>query len=400
MTIENKYRSFLLLLLSIHVIFSCKAQKENIDQTLYKRYTDKLHEIDGPYIYDLQDSLSVITVEKDPDSTFYIQNLQVKKEAGQTFICNVNNPDQDRFSFTLRDRYKIPPSTYKAPEKILVTSDIEGNFDAFYSMLIGNKVMDEAYNWTFGQGHLVIAGDMVDRGNNAWPCLWLLYKLEQEAEKAGGAVHYILGNHDVMNMHANVRYVRKRYLELAKILSGKSDEKEAYLFLLSNTNELAKWIATKNTVEKIGENLYVHGGISADVVDADLSIETMNTLVRKNIRKNLTHEPGEDEQANLLFSRQGPLWYRGLAIDYKEHYKKIDVESLDQILAFYKAERMIIGHTIVDTEITSDFGGKVIRVDIKHPEQKFNGITQGLLIEDGTYFKVNEQGEKFHLNLE
>lgn len=397
MVIKCDYRIIILILLNINIFFSC-SKKEEVQ--VYKQYTTVLHEIDGPYIYDLQDSLSVITVEKESDSIFYIQDMQMKKETHQEFLCKVNNPDQDQFSFTLQNQYTIPPSTYEMPKKMLVTSDVEGNFDAFYSMLIGNKVMDEAYNWTFGKGHLVIAGDMVDRGNNAWPCLWLLYKLEQDAKKKGGVVHYILGNHDVMNMHANIRYVKKRYIELAKILSGKEDEKEAYQFLLSNTNEIAKWIATKNTVEKIGDNLYVHGGISADVVDADLSIETINALVRKNIRKNLTHQPEDDERANLLFSRKGPLWYRGLAIDYKEHYKKIDLESLDQILDFYNAKRMIIGHTIVDTEITTDFDGKIIRVDIKHPEQKFNGKTQGLLIEDETYFKVNEQGEKFLLNFD
>ncbi|MEX0273327.1 MAG: metallophosphoesterase, partial [Flavobacteriaceae bacterium] len=282
---------------------------------------------------------------------------------------------------------------------IFVTSDIEGNFNAFYSMLTGNGIMDRDYNWTFGTGHLVVAGDMVDRGNNAWPCLWLLYKLEQDAEKAGGQVHYILGNHDVMNMHANVKYVKRRYIELAKIVSGKEDEKEAYRYLLSSTNEIAKWIASKNTVEKIGDALYVHGGISTEVVDAGLSIEEINAIVRKNIRRDLTNDPGDDEVENMVFGRLGPLWYRGLVKDYKEHYEKTTSNELHQILDFFGVKRIVVGHTIVDEQVTSDFEGRVIRVDIKHPHEKFTGKSQGLLIESGQDYKVKDHGEKDRLSM-
>lgn len=390
---------FLILSLSICGCFSKKQKHLNSNRI----YTKILNEIDGPYIYGKNDSLSIITVEKDKDSSFYILNKSLKRVDDQKFICNVNNSDEDNFSFSLMGNYISPKTVYKAPEKLFVTSDIEGNFNAFYSLLVGNAIMDKNYNWTFGKGHLVICGDMVDRGNNAWACLWLLYKLEQDAKKEGGMVHYILGNHDVMNMHANLKYVKKRYIELAKILSRNEDEKEAYRHLLSDTNELAKWIASKNCVEKIGNSLYLHGGISEDVVDANLSLDRMNEIVRKNIRVNLTSNPGENELDNLVFSRMGPLWYRGLVTDYnstKGEYRKINQNSLDQILKFFNVERLVIGHTIVDDKITSDFNGKIIRVDIKHSNKKFTGKSEALFIEQGNYFRVNDNGEKFKLSIE
>ncbi len=392
---NKNYCIYILSIVVITAIFGCSNNRSS--PSITRTYTNLLHEIDGPYIYDKKDSLLVITVEKDTDSSFYIQNKILKKINHQTFKCYVNNSEKDSFLFTLKKSYEIPKAVYEAPEKLFATSDIEGNFNAFYSMLVGNKIMDENYRWIFGNGHLVIAGDMVDRGNNAWPCLWLLYKLEQEAEKAGGKVHYILGNHDVMNMHANLKYVKKRYIKLAKILSGKENEQEAYLYLLSNTNEIAKWIASKNTIEKIGNSIYVHGGISEEVVDANLTIDNINNIVRENIRKNLTNYPEENEYNNLVFSRFGPLWYRGLVKDQDEHYKKINVHSLNQILKFYDADRIVVGHTIVDKEVTSDFEGKVIRIDLIHPGEKFTGISQGLLIENGKYFKVNDRGERFEL---
>ncbi len=377
---------------------SCNRDSiDNQNNNIKKTYTNKLKEIDGPYIYDKNDSVSIITVEKDKNNAFFIQNKTIKKISSQEYVCNVNNADNDSFKFTLQEDYNIPEAVYTQPERLFVTSDVEGNFDAFYSMLVANNIMDESYNWIFGEGHLVICGDMVDRGNNAWPCLWLLYKLEQDAEKHGGKVHFVLGNHDVMNMHANLKYVKNRYIELAKIISGKEDEKEAWFELLSDTNEIVKWISTKNTVEIIGKNMYLHGGISVEVADAGLSIDEINNIVRKNIRNNLTNDPGNNEIENLVFSRLGPLWYRGLVIDYKEHYKKMTATDLETILSFYNIERIIIGHTIVDDEVTSDYNGKVIRVDIKHPNEKFNGKSQGLLIEHNAYYKVSDTGGKFEL---
>lgn len=80
-----------------------------------------------------------------------------------------------------------------------------------------------------------------------------------------------------------------------------------------------------------------------------------------------------------------------------DHYKKIDVNGLDNLLEFYGVEHIIIGHTIVSDEVTSDFGGKVIRVDIRHSQEKFTGKSQALLIEKGSYFKVNDAGERFEI---
>ncbi len=387
---------FMLVLISF---CSCKTGGQVSDLEKFEIIrTKKLDQIDGPYIYDKTDSVAVISVEKNIRSAdYFIKKQTLKKLPNQKFSCTVNNSDKDQFNFVLRPSYSIPSAVYPEPEKIFVTSDVEGNFNAFYGMLVGNGIMDKAYNWTFGKGHLVIGGDMVDRGNNAWPCLWLLYKLEQDAEKHGGKVHYILGNHDVMNMHGNLKYVKDRYIELAKILSGKSDEKKAWFELLADTNELVKWIKTKNTIEQIGANIYVHGGVSLAMVKAGLTINQVNDIVRKNIRKNLTNYPGKNKMDNLVFSRLGPLWYRGLVKDYKDHYKKVSAKDLDAILDFYGVNRIIVGHTIVDDEVTSDFKDKIIRVDIKHPYEKFNGKSQGLLIENNTYYKATDAGEKYRL---
>lgn len=385
------YSAFFLFLL---FAFSCNTNTKEAKALKTNRiHAETLNSVDGPYIYTQKDSLRIVTVERDAEASFYIQKRTVKNEDRQ-FICEVDNTDNDYFSFSLMDGYKMPEAIYEPQEKILVTSDIEGNFNAFYSLLVGNKVMDKEFNWTFGTGHLVIAGDMVDRGTNVIPCLWLLYKLEQDALKAGGQVHYILGNHDVMNIKFNIKYVQPKYIQLAKILSKKEDGQEAFKYLMSSSNELVKWMKSKNCIEKIGNNLFVHGGISMDIVDADMSIQEINDILRKHIHEILDQNPKKNDYVRLVLRNKGPLWYRGLVRDYKGDYKKISSTSLDYILEFYDVAHIIIGHTIVDDEVTSDFDGKVIRVDIKHPAEKFTGKSQALLILNDTYYKVNDEGKK------
>ena len=80
--------------------------------------------------------------------------------------------------------------------------------------------------------------------------LWLIYHLENQAEKAGGKVHFILGNHDLMNMNNDFRYVRKKYFTNAELMNV------PYIDLYKPKTELGEWLETKNIVEKIGDYVF------------------------------------------------------------------------------------------------------------------------------------------------
>src|SRR5512134_3111465 len=73
--------------------------------------------------------------------------------------------------------------------RILAVSDIHGEYDALVGFLLRAGVIDEAGHWSWGSGHLVVLGDVFDRGTRVTECLWLVYRLEQEAQQAGGRVH-------------------------------------------------------------------------------------------------------------------------------------------------------------------------------------------------------------------
>ena len=99
-----------------------------------------------------------------------------------------------------------------------MTSDFEGNIEALVYMLVQAGIMDKEYNWTYGSGHLYHLGDLFDRGEYVTESLWLIYHHENQAQRAGGDVHFILGNHDLMNFYGDFRYVHPRYFENASFV--------------------------------------------------------------------------------------------------------------------------------------------------------------------------------------
>ena len=48
-------------------------------------------------------------------------------------------------------------------------------------------------------------------------------------------------------------------------------------------------------------------------------------------------------------------------------------------------------------QISTDYEGKVIRIDVSHGKKKFSGKTKGFLIENGSEFIVDDKGVKTRL---
>ncbi len=332
---------------------------------------------DGPYII---------------NDTLY--RVDVKQQFTKTSVFNPNaiavstdDAVPNTFHLALQTTLHIPKTVYKMPDTLVVLSDIEGNFNTFSGFLLANHIIDSTYNWTFNKGHLVLLGDFVDRGKNVTQVLWLIYKLEQQAKTQGGQVHFILGNHEILNFNGNHKYNRKKYIEVAKRISGKNTAEEALKFLYSDASILGQWLATKNVIERIGDYIFVHAGLSPELLNYHLSLETINTLVRQHYS---SQEHIKHRTLQFLYSTKGPFWYRGL-VQNRSNYKKITPTALDELLNFYTSKHIVIGHTPVH-DISSDFEGRVIRLDVAHGLSAFSGKTKGLLIENGNVFSMDDLG--------
>jgi len=85
-------------------------------------------------------------------------------------------------------------------ERIVAVGDLHGDYKAFTKILKGTGLIDGELHWIGGKTHLVQIGDVMDRGPDAKKIFDLMMKLEKEAEKAGGKLHMLIGNHEEMNI--------------------------------------------------------------------------------------------------------------------------------------------------------------------------------------------------------
>jgi hypothetical protein len=294
-----------------------------------------------------------------------VNNNEFKIPAGKyvvngTFRLNTDNPQ---------------PFEYNGVSKIFAIGDLHGNYFHFTQLLKANGVVDDNLNWDWGNGHLVLLGDVFDRGESVTECLWLIYKLESQAEEQGGKVHYILGNHELMILHENNKYyVNKKYIYLC------AKNSLDYFDLFGKDYELGKWIRTKNIAVKINDYLFVHGGIPPEFPGMGRTLEKMNDVIHDFI--NIPLDSIDPFLNNLSIQ---PAWYRG----YLE--KRDQTSELDEILNFYNVRHIIVGHTTV-RKITELHGGRVVAVNLPFDDSSI--IAEALLMQDNACFRVDENGNK------
>ena len=334
---------------------------------------------DGPHVFYQSNRIVVKSVVL--EDSIPIAQKSVYKEKSQVGLTCIVPGTGDSFSFPLSDTLPLYPAVYpETPEKILVISDIEGDFEAFKTILQGAKVIDDQFSWTYGKGHLVLLGDYFDRGLNVTECLWLAYKMDMEARTAGGRVHFILGNHEVMNLAGDTRYVRNKYFENADLIG------EKYETWYAPNTELGRWLYSKNAIERIGDYIFCHGGISADMASSRMNIDDINRIARRWY--GTPYKKIDDPDASLIFNpNRGIFWYREMA----QH--KMPVSDVNYALFRYSGKRIVVGHTLT-ADIRALYNGKVILVDLQHEELLRQGYTKALWINNGLAYCLDSKGNK------
>jgi hypothetical protein len=299
----------------------------------------------------------------------------------------------------IRDRGPVAqssdsPCDIRTSERVVAVGDVHGAYDRFVGILRAAGLVDSRARWTGGRAVLVQTGDVLDRGPHSRRVLDLLRRLEREASRAGGRVHALVGNHEVMRMVGDWRYVSAE--ELAAFRDPESSDRrtivleraaeEAALrakqekrpfdegafreqFLrdvplgsiemrqaFDVAGEYGKWLRARHSVIKVNGIVFLHGGISEEV--AALGCDTINATVRRE----LAAPPPTPEQLLTLLSSgpSGPLWYRGLAQEPEDTF----APKLDAILKALRARAIVIGHTpVLPGRIATRFGGRVVQID-------------------------------------
>lgn len=344
-----------------------------------KEQKDKLSG-DGPYIlYQSDGSVRVISVNKN------------KKIIDKTYATLPKD-----FSFRVTDHkghypfdvklhpLQRPDWKYTRLEKTFVMSDPHGRLDCVISLLQGNGVINDKYQWSFGKNHLVIIGDVFDRGKDVLQIFWLFYKLEAEAAKAGGHVSFLLGNHEALVLSNDLRYTKDKYKLLAEKLGLK------YPQLFGTDTELGRWLATRNTMQIIGTDLYVHAGLGKLFYDKKLNIPFVNEEMSKALFMSKQERREFSPLTAFLYGNDGPIWYRGL-VKKDPKYKPLAQDSLLMILEHYMVKHIIVGHTIFK-DISTFYNGKVIAVNVDNKENRKKKRGRAILIDKNTYYVVGDEG--------
>ncbi len=379
------------IILFIFIIFlagycpAIERQKVNqsSDTTTITPSTDTIPQVepisysDGPHVYWHNDTLATV---------IYLCDSMVDK-------FDIHAADTLRFYGLCWDgetEYKIPvggheipPCEYRNVPEIFAISDIHGEYEAMVDILINSGVIDDDLRWSWGDGHLVFDGDIFDRGDKVTECLWLIYRLEQEAAQAGGGVHYILGNHELMVLRGDNRYVHEKYLDgIAK------KTRISHQDLFGPDMELGRWLRSKNTVEKINDILFVHGGISPFVLDEYSSLAELNNAIRSSLDLR-SSQLAFDDKAQLLFKGRGPFWYRGYFYEMEDDYPQISPAGVDSILMRYDVRAIVVGHSEINS-VSALFDNRIYGIDV--PLEELGGY-QALLWQDGVFYRVTAAGD-------
>ena len=298
-----------------------------------------------------------------------------------------------------------------SPARIVAVGDLHGDHAVWRAIARAAGLIDAKGRWSGGKAVLVQTGDIVDRAPDSLKIIRDLMRLEREARRAGGQVVVLVGNHEAMMVTGDLRYVdpgeytafadkqsarrrddfydahrpaieafykkqdaslsptmiRDRWIATTPL--GQLEHQAAW----HPTGELGRWIIAKPAVARIGDSLFVHGGLSPAY--AMVSIDTINSRVAAALTAR------EMEPTSIINDELGPLWYRGLAGMGVERTApapptavqgapvapvapplSID-QQLNQLLAATGARRIVIGHTPLMSGVAVTYGGRLVRVD-------------------------------------
>ncbi len=95
----------------------------------------------------------------------------------------------------------------QAAPRVVAIADVHGDLPAFRAVLRDAGVLDANDAWIGGDTIVVQLGDLLDRGPAMKSALDFARSLETRAAAAGGRFVPLLGNHEVMNLVGDLRYV-------------------------------------------------------------------------------------------------------------------------------------------------------------------------------------------------
>ncbi|MDP8210958.1 MAG: metallophosphoesterase [Candidatus Stygibacter australis] len=326
---------------------------------------------DGPYIF-WEDGLPVaVTIQ---DSQVFRDTLSADDQG--EFLLDWSDGKAE--PIVLTKNFEQPATSPPKPDKFLALSDMHGNLDGTIELLLAAGVMDENYNWIY-DGCLIMVGDVLDRGEYTTECLWLLYHLySQTVDNPQNKLIPILGNHETMTIRKRTHEMDGKYGRTCELLDMTYNE------LYGENTLFGSWIRNWQTILKLDDLLFVHGGISTGFAQKYKDLDQVNTMIWDYYHDS---EAIQDTNLDYLFRTNGPFWYRGYFYS-EDKWDTASPEIIDGILNEYSLENIIVGHTTFKN-IQYAQEGRIIAIDAG---LKYQESGQALLYQDNSFFVLAPDG--------
>ncbi len=250
-------------------------------------------------------------------------------------------------------------------DRIIVLGDIHGDWNLLIESLKIAKVIDNKGKWIGKDTIVVQVGDQIDRcrykagescygikddEQSDYKILKYMSELNEQAMKKNGAVYSLIGNHELMNVKGDVRYVSGegfREFDNYKKPSGDIIEKgeEARPWAFKPGNPVSNFLGCSRQMALIiGSNLFVHAGILEHISKKYKNIKDMNKLLSLYLWNKLENT---EEYGDLFTSQDSPLWTRAfgnLGIKHEITEQECD-NLLNPLEEVYKVGKIFVGHT-------------------------------------------------------
>ncbi len=341
-------------------------------------------------------------------------------------------------------------------DRVVAISDVHGAYDGMEATLRSAGILDDELNWAAGETHLVITGDLLDRGPDSRKVMDLIMNLEPQASAAGGFVHLLLGNHEVMNLVGDLRYVssgeyaafsadespegRERWFQIyldqqmvvidEEALRAEFNENRPPGFFghrraFRSDGKYGEWLLGKPLMIVIDGTAYVHGGLSPLV--ATIGLDGVNGKMKSDLvtyveQLDILYDAGVLDPAESFYKHKsvlesvaptddssltaainsvigmsdGPIHASDSPLWYRGNVScgpLIEVDRIDLALQAIGAHRVVIGHTPTLTRrVLSRLYGKVIEIDTGMNQASYRGSGNALIVQGDKLTVINEGG--------
>ena len=331
-------------------------------------------------------------------------NYKYKHKEIEDYIENIYNFKHVWTKQCSKYDIKDQPNVLPPVRRIIVIGDIHGDWEMTQKLLKVGNLIDNNGNWIGGDTVVVQVGDQIDRcrytfnsnklhnpscdkkeatnpdEGNDWKILQYFTQLHKQARQVNGAVYSLMGNHELMNVRGDFRYVSyegrqefNNYVKPDDSIITNGTEARAWAF--KPGNPISEFLAcTRQMAIIIGSNLFVHAGL-LPIIAEKYSVKSLNELMSLYLWDKLE----SSYKYNDVFTSNdiSPLWNRvfgniGMQYHSNKSTQYLDLAEaknkcttlLNPLKLIYEVDKIYVGHTpLMDHGISSVCDGKVWLTD-------------------------------------